>query len=325
AVNEAGPFAVYDAEASNIVSQRLVDATGAKSAAFIPLLANRRVIGVLVVGTATEPRAFSTEELMLRQTVAGEAALALARTRSTAALDDALERERFVARISARVRSELDVDKLLRVAVRETGVALGVDRCFIRLGDTEDAIPIAAQWHAAGLAPVEPGERLAVSNLAVRRRETVAVADVANADELADRSLGGIDALFELGSQAVLAVPIVVFGELIGVLALHRVEARAWTPEGTALTEAVAREIGLAIHVARLLRENERRVAQQNAFFRIAAMLGQSLSLPATLDALAQVASDAFGGDAAAVLMPRAARRAPRARPRPVLRGAAVH
>jgi PAS domain S-box-containing protein len=305
ATYEAAPFAVYDAPASNMVSRRLVEGAGAKSAAFIPLLANGRVIGVLVVGTTTQPRAFSTEELMLLQTVAGEAALALARTTSTAALDDALERERFVARISARVRSELDVEELLRVAVQETGQALEVDRCFIRLGDTEDAIPIAAQWHADGLKPLESGVRLAVSNLAVRRRETVAVGDVAAAPELHDESLGGVGALLALASQSVLAVPIIVFGELIGVLSLHRAERSHWTADEVALTEAVAREIGLAIHVARLVRENERRIAQQSAFFRIAAMLGESLSLSATLDALAQVASDAFGGDAAAVVMPR--------------------
>ena len=303
---EAAPFAVYDAPASKIVSSRLVEATGAKSAAFVPLLANRRVIGVLVVGTTTQPRAFSTEELTLLQTVAGEAALALARTSSRAALDDALERERFVARISERVRSELDVEELLRVAVQETGAALGGDRCFIRLGDTEDAIPIAAQWHADGIAALESGVRLAVSNLAARRRETVAVGDVAAAAELQDESLG-VEALLELGSRSVLAVPIVVFDQLIGILALHRSERHEWTTDEVALTEAVAREIGLAIHVARLVRENERRLAQQTAFFRIAAMLGESLSLPATLDALAQVATDAFGGEAAAVAMPRGA------------------
>jgi len=224
-----------------------------------------------------------------------------------AALSEALERERFVARISARVRSELDVEKLLRIAVQETGTALGVDRCFIRLGDTEDTIPIAAQWHADGLAPIETGRRLAVSNLAVRRRETVAIEDVERARDLQDESIGGPDALLELGSRAVLAVPIVVFDELIGVLALHRKQAGRWPRAQVALTEAVAREIGLAIHVARLLRENNRRIAQQGAFFRIAAMLGQSLSLAATLDALAQAASDAFAGDSAVVLMPRGA------------------
>jgi PAS domain S-box-containing protein len=228
-------------------------------------------------------------------------------TPPSAALSEALEREQFVARISARVRSELDVEKLLRIAVQETGTALGVDRCFIRLGDTEDTIPIAAQWHADGLAPIESGRRLAVSNLAVRRRETVAIDDVERATDLQDESIGGPDALLELGSRAVLAVPIVVFDELIGVLALHHKQAGRWTRAQVALTEAVAREIGLAIHVARLLRENNRRIAQQGAFFRIAAMLGQSLSLSATLDALAQAASDAFVGDSAVVLMPRGA------------------
>jgi len=303
AVFEAAPFAVYDVRSSKIVSPRLAQATGARSAAFVPLLANERVIGVLVVGTTSELRAFSSEELTLLRTVAGEAALALDRTRSTAALKDALERERFVARISSRVRSELDVDELLRVAVEETGAALKVDRCFIRLGDTEDSIPIAAQWHAPGLSPIETGRRLAASNLAVRRRETVAIEDVQHAPELA--GVGGTDALLELGSRALLAVPIVVFEELIGVVALHRFEPGPWTPGDVSLTEAVAREIGLGIHVARLLRDNERRIAQQSAFFRIAAMLGQPLSLSATLDALAQAACDAFGGDAAAVLMPR--------------------
>jgi PAS domain S-box-containing protein len=307
AVVEAAPFAVHDARTSEIVSARLVEATGAQSAAFVPLVADQRVIGVLVVGTTGEPRAFSTEELMLLQTMAGEAALALDRTRSTVALREALERERFVARIAARVRSELNIEALLSVAVRETGQALAVDRCFIRLGDAENAIPIAAQWHTEGLGPIESGARLVVSNLAARRRETVAIEDVRVAPELRDPSLDGIETLIEVGTRAVIAVPIVVFDELIGVLALHRSEVRRWTAEEIALTEAVARETGLAIHAARLLRENERRMAQQTAFFRIAAMLGQSLSLSATLDALAHVACDAFAGDSAAVLMPRAA------------------
>ena len=60
--------------------------------------------------------------------------------------------------------------------------------------------------------------------------------------------------------------------------------------------------------MARLLRENERRIAQQGAFFRIAAVLGQSLSLNATLEALGQAAKDALGGDFAAVFMPRGSR-----------------
>jgi PAS domain S-box-containing protein len=299
---EAAPFAVYDARASKIVSSRMVEATGAKSVAFVPLLANQRVIAVLVVGTVSKARAFQSDELAHLQTLAAETAVALDRTRSTVALEEALERERFVARISARVRSELDVDELLRVAVKQTGTALGADRSLIRLGGVNDEV--TAQWHVQRLHPVGAGGRLAVSNLAVRSRRTVAVADLENAPELDEDALGGLDALRALGSRAVLAVPIIVFDELLGVLTLHRTSPGPWSPSEISLTEAVAREIGLAVRVASLLRENERRIAQQTAFFHIAELLGESLSLSETVKALARAASEALGGTFAAVLMP---------------------
>jgi PAS domain S-box-containing protein len=305
AVFESAPFAVYDAHASKIVSRRLVEATGAKSVAFVPLVADERVIAVLVVGTVTQPRSFADKELAVLQTLAGEAALALDRARSTAALADALERERFVARLSARVRSELDIDELLRVAVKQTGVELGVDRCLIRLGGVEGEV--TAQWHLSKLAPVQAGGKLVVSNLAALRRETIAIEDVETAVELDDPALGGRDSLRELGSRAVLAVPIVVFDELVGVLSLHRTKPGPWPREEVTLTEAVAREIGLALRVAGLLRENERRIAQQSAFFRIAELLVESLSHAGTAKALAQAANEALGGAFAAALMPRGA------------------
>jgi PAS domain S-box-containing protein len=301
AVFEASAFAVYDAPASKIVSRRLAEATGAKSVAFVPLVAEERVIAVLVVGSVSKPRAFASEELTLLQAIAAEAALALDRTRSSTALAEALERERFVARISARVRSELEIDELLRVAVEETGTALGVDRCFIRLGQV-GGVP-TAQWQAPGLEPIKSSRHLAVSNLATRTHATVAIEDVATAPELDDSSLGGRQPLLDLGSQAVLAVPMGT-EELIGVLSLHRVTPRHWSREDIGLVETVAREIGLAVRVAELLRENERRIAQQTAFFRIAAMLGQPLSLHESGRALGEAANEALGGAWAAVLLP---------------------
>ena len=233
-------------------------------------------------------------------------ALRLRRSRPAAAdgpVEDALERERFVATLSARVRSELDLDELLRVAVEETAQILRVERCFIRLAATA-GVP-RAEWHAEGLAPLESANQLAVSNLALRRRETVAVEDVSSAAELDDTSLGGREPLLALGSQSALAVPIVVFDELLGVLGLHRLTPGKWSDKEVALAEAVAREIGLALRVVQLLRENEVQIARTESFFRIAAVLGQPLSLSDTLAALAYAANDALGGTFTAVLMPR--------------------
>ena len=125
---EAAPVTVYDVQSSPLVNQRLAQAAGAKSAAFVPLIVEERVIGVLVAATTQERRAFSADELRLMEALAGEAAIALDRMRSASALDQALERERLVAKISRRVRSVHDLDAVTRVAVTETGRALGVGR-----------------------------------------------------------------------------------------------------------------------------------------------------------------------------------------------------
>ena len=284
----AAPLAVYDVESSSLVSRRLADAVGAKSAAFVPLTVDERVIGVLVAATTHDPRAFSPEELRLMQTIAGEAAIALDRTRSAAALDEALARERLVAAISRRVRSAQDLDTLTRVAVTETARALGASRCFIRLGEPAERLPMRAEWWAEGLQPIgdEAAERLPVSNLAARERRTVSVADIHEAPELDDPSLGGRETLERLGTHAVLATPIIVFDQAIGILGLHRSEPRAWAEGDISLAESVAHELGLAIHVAALLEENERRLGEQSALLQAAQVVTSELELDAVLQRL---------------------------------------
>ena len=73
AVFEASAFAVYDASTSKIVSRRMVEATGAKSVAFVPLVAEEQVIAVLVAGSVSKPHAFPSEELTRLQAIAAEA------------------------------------------------------------------------------------------------------------------------------------------------------------------------------------------------------------------------------------------------------------
>ncbi|MDX6507757.1 MAG: hypothetical protein QOG06_2401, partial [Gaiellaceae bacterium] len=84
---EAAPVAVYDVESSPLISKRLAQAAGAKSAAFVPLIVEERVIGVLIAAATSERRAFPAEELRLVGALAGEAAIALDRRRSASALD----------------------------------------------------------------------------------------------------------------------------------------------------------------------------------------------------------------------------------------------
>ncbi|HKC78443.1 MAG TPA: GAF domain-containing protein, partial [Gaiellaceae bacterium] len=88
AVFEATAMTVYDTSSSGVVSRRLADAVGAKSAAFVPLLVKERVTAVISVATVDEPRVFTNEDLAVMQTLATEAAGALERLRSGVALQE---------------------------------------------------------------------------------------------------------------------------------------------------------------------------------------------------------------------------------------------
>ena len=297
---EAAPLTIYDVESSPRVNRRLAERVGAKSAAFVPLISGDRVIAVLVAVTTRQRRHFSADEIVLLETLAAESALALERARSAVQLEEALEREQLIAAIAQKVRSELDIDAVLRVAVDETGKALGLTRCFIRLGDESEATPIRSEWDAPGaVAIAENAPNLPVTNLSLRERRTIAVADVTDAPELADPALGGVETLVDLDTRAVLVVPIFVFDRTIGVLGLHRSQPRPWSPTEISLAEAVGREAGLAIHTARLLEENRKRLERQAALVQAAQVMTSELQVETVLQRLVVEVTKLLDVDAA--------------------------
>jgi PAS domain S-box-containing protein len=205
-----------------------------------------------------------------------------------------------VARISKKVRSELNVASLLEVAVAETAVALAVDRCFVRLVAPGGAMPISSEWTAEGLPPIgNLAGALPVSNLAARERTTISVRNVLTDVRLDDAGLGGREVLASLGSRAALATPIIVFESLVGVLAVHRVQPGSWPDADVALLEAVAHELGLAVHTARLLEENAHRLRQHESLVEAAHAVAAELQLDTVLQRLVDEVADLLGGEAA--------------------------
>jgi PAS domain S-box-containing protein len=279
------PFVVEDMIASPDVNHEMATKMGLESAVFLPLESERGIIGVVVAGSTSEFRRFAPESLSLMKMLAAESSLALERVRSVSALALALERERLVTRISRRARSELDVNRLIDVALAETANVLGATRCFLRLGEPGTAAPLRAEWRQEGLEPIPASATpyLAASNLALRERRTAAVADVEKDPRLDDDSLGGRKALLELGSRAVLSAPIILFDSVIGALAAHSSVARRWSNDDTAFLEAIARELGVALHTAGLIEENKRQLEEQKALLVATEAMANELELDSVL------------------------------------------
>jgi len=297
AARDGAPFTVYDLDAGG--ADGALEPLGARSAVFVPLVARGRVGAVLVAACRDERRYFPREAVERLADAAQAAASTVAQRRSADSLAVALGRERLIAEIGRKVRSELDLDKVLEIAVGEVGRALAVARVVVRLG-SDGPMPVAAEWRSAGVGSiVDEAERLPVSNLAVRERRTVTVADVVTAPELDDPALGGRETLLDANTRAALATPIVVFDELIGVFVLHRAQPGAWSDGEIALAEAVAGEAGLAIHAARLLRADARRLERQNSLLTAAQVVTSDLRFESVLRRLVDQVANLLDADAA--------------------------
>ncbi len=307
---DAAPVTVYDIVGSPLVSARLVEAVGAASGAWIPLIAEERVIGVLAVAATERKRAFASEELALLQAIGSEAALALDRLRSADALSDALaENERRLAQQAALlhaaqvVTSELEIETVLQRLVEEVTKLLGADAADCYLLDSDRAVLRCAAVHGfdEGLVGFEFSPDLGVAGAALAQARPVAADDyeAINAPVPHDAYLGF--------SRALVA-PMVWAGRTRGVLGIGiRDVGRRFSGSDVELLEAFASLASLALRNAESYAERTRQARVQRGFYRIASLLGEPLSLEETYDAAAQAAAEALGGDFAAVLVQTAA------------------
>ena len=306
AVFEASAFTVYDTTTSTRVSRKLVDAAGVRSTAYVPLIVAERVLAVLVVGSR-EPRAFSGDELKLVQALGAEAALALDRARSTSQLGDALERERrrierqtALLNAAQALTSELDLDVVLQRLVEELARLLAVDAADCYLLDSDrDVLRCAAVFGLPGdLVGFEfpAGRGLAGRALQAGRPVTLAAYDALEEPVPNDAYAGFTGALVG---------PMRLGDDVEGVLGVGARGERDFDDEDIELLEGYAGLASLALANAQAFDARTRQAQVERGFFLIASVLGESLSLQATLNAVAQAASEALGGSLAAVLMPR--------------------
>ena len=96
--------------------------------------------------------------------------------------------------------------------------------------------------------------------------------------------------------------PISSFGEVRGALGVYSREAGRFEESDLRLIEAFASLASIALRNAEAYEESTRRAQVERGFYRIAAVLSEPLSEQETLDAVAQAAADALGGNSAAVL-----------------------
>ncbi|MGH2826580.1 MAG: PAS domain-containing sensor histidine kinase [Actinomycetota bacterium] len=171
--------------------------------------------------------------------------------RAEAEVRDRAERGSLINEMIGEVRQDLDPTSIMRRAVTALGEATSADRCLIRLVSGGDIGDVTEQWVREGIAPLDPEialpEPLArLGEQSIREDSSLSIRDAMNDARLtADEANDIVD---KLGARAYLGAPMWMGTRLVGWLVLHVIgEERNWTARDTAITEALARNVGPAI------------------------------------------------------------------------------
>jgi serine phosphatase RsbU (regulator of sigma subunit) len=241
---------------------------------------------------------------------AAHALRAGARARSNAL---ELERTRAVMAIVTEANAQLSLSHTLATVVDRVAELLGVDRVAVYLRDDEELLPAAGRAVAGPHTPV--AERLL--ELALDRRGTRGVVVVD--DLLGDARFAGLEAALEqTGIETAVAMPLVVPGEVTGLLAVYPPGQLVLDPNEIELLSALAGQLAVSVQNA-WLHEQARQLgadleealgaerqasAQMRSLYEISRSFAQSLSLETTLDAAARSIVELLEVDAAVIRMP---------------------
>lgn len=270
---------------------------GDEALACLPLATpGRGAMGAMVIGF-TRPNTFPEADRRLLHALATQAATALARTRSRAALEEAREQLAYLADASARLAASLDLDETL-ATIGALAVPRLADRCNLYLLAGERVQTLVLQ-------PTDPGVdiRTFFDRFPVDLNATSGVGAVLRTgnpefvpkvDEagLAERSISDErhELIRRIGVGAVLILPLRARGRMLGAVALTNATGRVMTDQQRALAEELAARAAVAVDNARLF-------TQQTTVARRlqASLLPPALPAIAGLDLFARYAAAGEG------------------------------
>jgi GAF domain-containing protein len=279
--------ALRDPRARNVERVR---AEGVVSVGMVPLLLGERVLGVLTIGVRAR-REYTADELRLLGSLASHAANAINNAQLYREATRQARRMSALADLARMVSETLDFDPAAQRVADSVCSLLGArSSCLYRFDPASGALVAFAASREPGPSyqwePVLP-RGTGIAGLAVSQRRTIASADV-----LADSRITYTDeARARIEGElrcALLAVPLMVKGQVSGALAVNDRVGRVFDESEIRLAQTFADQAALALENARLYTEAQRRRLEAEELARLARTLTESLDPQAVGERIAE-------------------------------------
>ena len=239
---------------------RLLQQVGYRSIMVLPLATHGRTIGAITFVSTSATRRYDQHDLELAREIARRAATALAqaqlfRDASQARRDaeQAAERTTRLLAVTADLAQSLTLEQAAAVAVRQGCAALGAFAGLVaRFNPSDETLEIL---HAEGYSDqavqlwqhFKLGAAVPLAD-AIRRREPVLLESPA---QVAERYPSLPDIRLS-GSQALVALPLLVADQAIGVFGLSFAAQQQFAADDRAFLQALAQQCAQALDRARL-------------------------------------------------------------------------
>ncbi|HVF55895.1 MAG TPA: sigma 54-interacting transcriptional regulator, partial [Pyrinomonadaceae bacterium] len=183
-------------------------------------------------------------------------------------------REAIINRLAPNINSGIDLDKFLSAIVAELGRMMGVDRCDVIQLVSSGELRISHEWRTADDVPSSLGTSIPVdfTQLAERFNLTQPIRLDDTAAPGLDPRIGLLPA--RLGTRSLLIVPVVLDGNVLGLVGLHTTRApRRWLDEEVSFLQSIARQVAVGYQYARLYTDKQREADRTRALLEIANIL----------------------------------------------------
>ncbi len=265
------------------------------------------VLAVLALHQCGEKRVWQDDEIQLVVMVADQAALTLSQARAYEQVRALAQREALINSITSTIRSSLEPREIFAAITEQLGQALQVDGCALSLWTAEDDYvqcvglyereqTETSEEHQATDPQTEedsvsgnsressrnqglPTSRVPITGntllqQVLQTQKPVAINDINNypAEEV-------FDAPFRVSAKALLVVPLLVDGQIIGSISLRQSDrSRRWVSSEIELAEAVAAQAAIAVQHARLYQKTKQQAERLLALDRQKTEFFQNIS-----------------------------------------------
>ncbi|MCT7953722.1 response regulator [Laspinema palackyanum] len=296
--------------------RQMLKAADIRSCLVVPLMFRLELMAVLALHQCGSGREWQDDEVQLVFMVADQAVLSLSQARAYEQVQALAKREALVNTITTAIRSSLNPKDIFAAIAQQLGQALQADGCALSLWTVEDEYVQCVGLYDAALQAVEAseGERLEDedtqqggissanpseevkgeprSNSGELPRSVVPIAGnpvlqqllttrapvvVDDLDKQAEWNV--MDLPLRSPAKALLVVPLISDGEIIGSITLRQVRApRHWHQSEIDLAQAVAAQGAIAVQQSRLYQKTRQQAERLLELNRLKTEFFQNIS-----------------------------------------------